>query len=63
MITFESVIARRDWENPQSFQANQLAGHSPLNHFVSLDDALKKQNSSRVSLNGDWKFNLYAKLS
>ncbi|GLO61694.1 beta-galactosidase [Vibrio sp. MACH09] len=61
MITFESVIARRDWENPQSFQANQLAGHSPLNHFVSLDDALKKQNSSRVSLNGNWKFNLYAK--
>ncbi|WED21262.1 beta-galactosidase [Vibrio sp. JC009] len=61
MITFESLIARRDWENPQSFQVNQLAGHSPLNHYISQDDALNKRNSSRVSLNGDWKFKLFAK--
>ncbi|MDG3087339.1 beta-galactosidase [Vibrio hannami] len=61
MITFESLIARRDWENPLSYQANQLAGHSPLHHYVSQDDALKKKNSSRVSLNGEWKFNLFDK--
>ncbi|WP_375752984.1 beta-galactosidase [Vibrio sp. HN007] len=61
MITFESLIARRDWENPLSYQANQLAGHSPLHHYVSQDDALQKKNSSRVSLNGEWKFSLFDK--
>lgn len=61
MISFESLIARRDWENPLVFQANQLAGHSPLNHYTCLEDALSKSNASKVSLNGAWKFNLYAK--
>lgn len=61
MMTFEAVIARRDWENPQSFQVNQLQAHSPLNHYVSVEDALEKKNSSKESLNGDWKFKLFAK--
>ncbi len=61
MVTFEALIARRDWENPQSFQANQLEAHSPLNHFISVEDALVKQNQSKVSLNGDWRFKLFAK--
>ncbi|WCE29105.1 beta-galactosidase [Vibrio sp. SCSIO 43137] len=59
MTSFESVIARRDWENPLAFQHNQLAGHSPLNHYVTQEHALKGENSSRVSLNGVWNFFLY----
>ncbi|WED26071.1 beta-galactosidase [Vibrio sp. DW001] len=61
MVTFEALITRRDWENPQSFQANQLEAHSPLNHFISVEDALVKRNQSKVSLNGDWRFKLFAK--
>ncbi len=60
MTTFDSLIARRDWENPLSFQINQLAAHSPLNYYVSLEHALGKKYTSKVSLNGDWQFKLFA---
>ncbi|MDV7104717.1 beta-galactosidase [Vibrio sp. TH_r3] len=60
MITFEALIARRDWENPLCFQTNQIEAHSPLNHFICVEDALIKKNSAKMSLNGHWKFKLFS---
>ncbi|MCG7587330.1 glycoside hydrolase family 2 TIM barrel-domain containing protein, partial [Photobacterium sp. OFAV2-7] len=60
MTTFAEVLTRRDWENPQSVQVNRIAAHSPLFGFSSQDEALTKQSTQRVLLNGDWQFQLFA---
>ncbi|MBL4831089.1 MAG: hypothetical protein JKY55_14535 [Aliivibrio sp.] len=60
MTTFKEVMARRDWENPQSIQVNRMAAHSPLHGFKSQNEALNQQSSQRVSLNGDWQFQLFS---
>jgi beta-galactosidase len=60
MATFNAVMARRDWENPQSIQVNRMIAHSPLHGFKSQDDALNQRSPQRVSLNGDWQFQLFS---
>jgi len=59
MTTLAHIIQRRDWENPQSIQVNQLSAHSPLNSFASAQDALSKTSGNKRSLNGQWKFKLF----
>jgi len=59
MTTLTQIIQRRDWENPQSIQVNQLNAHSPLNSFASETDALNNTNSNKRSLNGQWDFKLF----
>jgi len=61
MNTLTQIIARRDWENPQSVHVNRLKAHSPLNGYVSEIDAVNKTNKQRRSLNGDWDFQLFAR--
>jgi beta-galactosidase len=46
-------------ENTSVFEINQEEGHAPLVPYMSVDEALKNKNSaasSRLSLNGTWKF-------
>ncbi|GBL04677.1 beta-galactosidase [Glaciecola sp. KUL10] len=60
-ISLSTVIARRDWETQQSVQANQIKAHSPLNGYLSVEDALHKQNAQKQCLNGHWDFKLFDK--
>lgn len=59
MTTFTQVLARRDWENPQSVQVNRLPAHSPLHGYRTQDEALNKISAQRKLLNGSWQFQLY----
>lgn len=48
-------------EKPEIFELNQEAGHTPLNYYNNLADALKrapKDLHNYQLLNGIWKFNL-----
>ncbi|RKF14449.1 beta-galactosidase [Alginatibacterium sediminis] len=64
MNHFESLIARRDWENQDVTAANRLLAHSPLANYQNLDLAksgnIFDSNSIRL-LNGQWQFKLYDK--
>ncbi|MGL5336333.1 MAG: sugar-binding domain-containing protein, partial [Enterovibrio sp.] len=60
MVDFKQILQRRDWENPQSIAVNKMKAHSPLFSFRSSLDALKNTNPQRRSLNGQWKFQLFA---
>ena len=60
MTSLAQVLARRDWENPQSVQVNRLPAHSPLHGFCTQEEALNKKSTQRKLLNGDWQFQLYA---
>ena len=53
------VVAQKDWQNPVVFQRNRVNGHSPLNGFVTQDDAKQNVNAQKQSLNGEWEFRLY----
>ena len=61
MTTVKEIIQRRDWENPLSVQINQVRAHSPLYGYKTVTDALTKTNSQRVSLNGEWDFQLFSR--
>ncbi len=60
MTSFQEIINRRDWENPLSFQVNQVGAHSPLFAYESEQGALRKHGAKRKSLNGDWQFLLFS---
>lgn len=59
MIDFKSVIQRRDWENPSSFDLNTLPSHVPLNSYRSIESALFSTKKNKISLNGNWHFKLF----
>ena len=59
MSTLAAIIQRRDWENPLSFQVNQIKAHSPLSGYQTISDAVNKTNKSTISLNGEWDFQLF----
>ena len=61
MTSLEHLILRRDWETPLTTQINKVPGHSPLNGYKTLADALQKQNPQRQLLNGQWEFKLFDK--
>ena len=56
MTHFNEIINRRDWENPLSFQVNQVKAHSPLRAYRTIEDAINKTNDNITLLNGDWQF-------
>jgi len=60
MSSFSELINRRDWENPLSVQINQLKAHSPLNAFLSNENALNNTNGQKTLLNGEWDFQLFS---
>ncbi|MGK7394809.1 MAG: glycoside hydrolase family 2 TIM barrel-domain containing protein [Candidatus Cyclobacteriaceae bacterium M3_2C_046] len=48
-----------EWQNPQVFQINQVAPHTPLTPFTSLKKALENKREESeyfFSLNGEWYF-------
>jgi len=47
---------RHDWENPLVFQINKLPGRISLPSYSSLDESDREEETSRLSLNGSWKF-------
>ena len=59
-MEFSAILQRRDWENPQSVNIHCLKAHSPLASFRSLSDAQRNQCPQRISLNGQWKFQLFS---
>lgn len=59
MLTVKSVLDRRDWENQNVVEHNQIKAHSPLNSYRSTFEALTKRNPSKVSLNGQWQFRFF----
>ncbi|EPP21027.1 beta-galactosidase [Vibrio fluvialis] len=62
MRTFAQVILAREWENQHVTHHNVLAAHAPLHAYHSEEAAKTKQPSANQrSLNGEWKFELYAK--
>ncbi|NLS14078.1 beta-galactosidase [Vibrio sp. SM6] len=60
MTAFSTILSRRDWENPQSVNIHCLKAHSPLASYRSAADARDGVNAQRQSLNGLWKFKLFA---
>lgn len=61
MTSLTHIINRRDWENPLSFQVNQVKAHSPLNGFKTLEHARENTLTQKQSLNGEWDFKLFNK--
>lgn len=66
MTRYAELIRHRHWENPAITQLNRLPAHCPLAAYPSLDAALDDKDNAipvsrnRVSLNGKWKFALFA---
>ncbi|MCL4112533.1 UNVERIFIED_CONTAM: hypothetical protein GTU68_063930 [Idotea baltica] len=59
MRTFSQVISAREWENQHITHHNVIEAHAPLNAYSSLIQALTKNSPHKVSLNGEWKFQLF----
>lgn len=59
MRTFSQVISAREWENQHITHHNVIEAHGPLNAYSSLIQALTKHSLHKVSLNGEWKFQLF----
>ncbi|PMH00093.1 beta-galactosidase [Vibrio lentus] len=59
MRTFSQVISAREWENQHITHHNVIEAHAPLNAYSSLIQALTKHSPHKVSLNGEWKFQLF----
>lgn len=59
--TFSDILAAEDWQNQRITRLNTVLAHVPLSGYKSVDDALTKRNSSRISLNGPWNFALYVR--
>lgn len=59
MANVAQVVAQKDWQNPVVFQRNRVNGHSPLNGFLTQEDAKHNANAQKQSLNGEWDFRLY----
>ncbi|WOI37305.1 beta-galactosidase [Alteromonas sp. CI.11.F.A3] len=59
MANVAQVVAQKDWQNPVVYQRNRVNGHSPLNGFLTQDDAKQNVNAQKQSLNGEWDFRLY----
>lgn len=57
----ESIVRRRDWENPQIVEVNKLRAHSPLNSYRAVMDACRQVNTQKRSLNGRWDFKLWGR--
>ncbi len=48
-----------DWENPEVTGINKLQGHATFWGYDSAENALSNTSPSRLSLNGDWQFELH----
>ncbi|MFA0015406.1 beta-galactosidase [Vibrio lentus] len=59
MRTFSQVISAREWENQYITHHNVIEAHAPLNAYTSFVQALTKNSPRKVSLNGEWKFQLF----
>ncbi|MEZ8017237.1 beta-galactosidase [Vibrio splendidus] len=59
MRTFSQIISAREWENQHITHHNVIEAHAPLNGYTSLAEAMTKNSSNTLSLNGVWKFQLF----
>ncbi|PML59020.1 beta-galactosidase [Vibrio lentus] len=59
MRTFSQIISAREWENQHITHHNVAEAHAPLNGYASLAEAVGKNSSRTLSLNGVWKFQLF----
>ena len=60
-LTLETLIARRDWENPVVTGWNRLPAHAPMHSWRDPKHARDDNPSSTQQLlNGEWRFQLYA---
>ncbi len=61
MRSFDEILRARDWENQHVTHANTLNPHAALHAYTNEKDALNAAASDQViSLNGQWKFALFA---
>lgn len=59
-LTFASLIARRDWENPVVTGWNRLPAHAPMHSWRDPKHARDdSESSTQQLLNGEWRFQLY----
>ncbi|MGF1696809.1 beta-galactosidase [Vibrio lamellibrachiae] len=60
MKSFEEILRARDWENQHVTHANTLNPHTTLNAYTTELSARNAEPSeNNVSLNGQWKFELF----
>ncbi|WP_333010152.1 beta-galactosidase [Kluyvera sichuanensis] len=60
-LTLSALLSRRDWENPQLTQWHRLPAHAPFNSWREASAArLDSASASRLSLNGNWRFNFFS---
>ncbi|WP_054180568.1 beta-galactosidase [Trabulsiella odontotermitis] len=61
MTLLLTLLARRDWENPQVTHWHRLPAHAPFHSWRDLHSACRDAPSaSRRSLNGEWQFSFFA---
>lgn len=59
--TLNTLLARRDWENPVVTHWNRLPMHVPLRSWRDVADAAQESDSpSWRLLNGEWQFSFYS---
>ncbi|VYT83719.1 beta-galactosidase [Metakosakonia massiliensis] len=60
VTALNSILSRRDWENPVVTQWHRLPAHAPLHGWRDEGEALRDSASaSRRSLNGAWRFSFF----
>ncbi|MCL6268940.1 beta-galactosidase [Sansalvadorimonas sp. 2012CJ34-2] len=62
-MDFQTIIARKDWQNQNVTGINRLPAHAPLAAWQDLSTALSTEpedSSGRFYLNGLWDFCLYS---
>jgi len=59
-LSLQSLLSRRDWENPGVTQWQRLPAHAPFNSWRSAGAAREDRISEqRQILNGDWLFSYF----
>lgn len=60
-IALQTLLSRRDWENPLVTSLNRLDAHPPFHSWRTVEEAREAQASSQAqSLNGDWRFSFFS---
>ncbi|MER0126627.1 beta-galactosidase [Franconibacter daqui] len=60
-VALQTLLARRDWENPLVTSLNRLDAHPPFHSWRTVEAAREASAPAhRLSLNGQWRFSFFS---
>ncbi|GGD08501.1 hypothetical protein GCM10011513_02580 [Franconibacter daqui] len=60
-VALQTLLARRDWENPLVTSLNRLDAHPPFHSWRTVEAAREASaQAHRLSLNGQWRFSFFS---